>query len=114
MRTLAGYISHAIEEFPVDPKTIYEMVVAGNSTMRDLFFRQNVHSIGQNPTVPSLKWNWRRQAHDDQPDVQTGQRSLLAATSQGARLRRAHHQRPRRRRRGGVHAGRGSGAMKTA
>ncbi len=25
------------------------MVVAGNSTMRDLFFRLNVHSIGQNP-----------------------------------------------------------------
>ncbi len=49
MRTLAGYLSHAIEKFPVDPKTIYEMVVVGNSTMRDLFFRQNVHSIGQSP-----------------------------------------------------------------
>ncbi len=48
-RTLAGYLSHAIEEFPVDPKSIYEMVVAGNSTMRDLFFRLNVYSIGQNP-----------------------------------------------------------------
>ena len=49
MRTLAGYLTHAIEEFPVDPKTIYEMVVVGNSTMRDLFFRQNVYSIGQSP-----------------------------------------------------------------
>jgi uncharacterized 2Fe-2S/4Fe-4S cluster protein (DUF4445 family) len=48
-RTLAGYITHAIEEFPVDPQTIYELVVAGNSTMRDLFFRLNVYSIGQNP-----------------------------------------------------------------
>ncbi|HVU07892.1 MAG TPA: ASKHA domain-containing protein [Verrucomicrobiae bacterium] len=48
-RTLAGYLTHAIEEFPVDPQTIYEMVVAGNSTMRDLFFRLNVYSIGQNP-----------------------------------------------------------------
>jgi uncharacterized 2Fe-2S/4Fe-4S cluster protein (DUF4445 family) len=48
-RTLAGYLTHAIEEFPVDPKTIYEMVVAGNSTMRDLFFRLDVYSIGQNP-----------------------------------------------------------------
>ncbi len=48
-RTLAGYLSRAIEEFPVDPKTIYEMVVAGNSTMRDLFFRLNVYSIGQSP-----------------------------------------------------------------
>ncbi len=48
-RTLAGYLSHAIEDFPVDPKSIYEMVVAGNSTMRDIFFRLNVYSIGQNP-----------------------------------------------------------------
>lgn len=49
MRTLAGYLSHAIEKFPVDPKTIYEMVVVGNSTMRDLFFRKSVYSIGQSP-----------------------------------------------------------------
>jgi len=48
-RTLAGYLTHAIEDFPVDPKNIYEMVIAGNSTMRDLFFRLNVYSIGQNP-----------------------------------------------------------------
>ena len=48
-RTLAGYLAHAIEEFPVDPKTIYELVVVGNSTMRDLFFRQDVYPIGQTP-----------------------------------------------------------------
>ena len=48
-RTLVGYLTHAIEEFPVDPHTIYELIVAGNSTMRDLFFRLNVHSIGQSP-----------------------------------------------------------------
>jgi uncharacterized 2Fe-2S/4Fe-4S cluster protein (DUF4445 family) len=48
-RTLAGYLTHAIEEFPIDPKTIYEVVVVGNSTMRDLFFRQNVYTIGQTP-----------------------------------------------------------------
>ncbi len=48
-RTLAGYLSHAIEEFPVDPNSIYELAVAGNSTMRDLFFRLSVYSIGQNP-----------------------------------------------------------------
>ena len=48
-RTLAGYLTRAIEEFPVDPKAIYEMVVAGNSTMRDLFFRLNVYSVGQSP-----------------------------------------------------------------
>ena len=49
MRTLAGYLTHAIEDFPVDPQTIYELVVVGNSTMRDLFFRQDVYPIGQTP-----------------------------------------------------------------
>ncbi len=48
-RTVAGYLSHAIAEFPVDPQTIFELVVAGNSTMRDLFFRLDVYSIGQSP-----------------------------------------------------------------
>src|SRR5688572_12895060 len=48
-RTLAGYLTHAIESFPVDPKSIYEMVVVGNSTMRDIFFRQDVYPIGQTP-----------------------------------------------------------------
>ena len=49
MRTLAGYLSRCILEFPVDPRSIYEMVVVGNSTMRDLFFKLSVYSIGQNP-----------------------------------------------------------------
>jgi uncharacterized 2Fe-2S/4Fe-4S cluster protein (DUF4445 family) len=48
-RTLLGYLTHVIEEFPLDPQTIYELVIAGNSTMRDIFFRLNVHSIGQSP-----------------------------------------------------------------
>lgn len=48
-RTLLGYLSRAIEEFPVDPRSIYEVVLAGNSTMRDLFFRLSVYSIGQSP-----------------------------------------------------------------
>ena len=48
-RTLIGYLTHVIEEFPVDPKSIYELIVAGNSTMRDIFFRLDVYSIGQNP-----------------------------------------------------------------
>ena len=48
-RVLTGYLSHAIEAFPVDSQTIYELVVSGNATMRDLFFGINVHSIGQKP-----------------------------------------------------------------
>ena len=48
-RTLVGYLSRAIGEFPVDPRSIYEVIIAGNSTMRDMFFRLSVHSIGQSP-----------------------------------------------------------------
>lgn len=48
-RTLLGYLSRAILEFPVDPQTIYEAVVAGNPTMRDLFFGLNVQTIGVIP-----------------------------------------------------------------
>jgi uncharacterized 2Fe-2S/4Fe-4S cluster protein (DUF4445 family) len=48
-RTLVGYLSRAILEFPVDPRSIYEMIIAGNSTMRDMFFKLSVYSIGQSP-----------------------------------------------------------------
>jgi uncharacterized 2Fe-2S/4Fe-4S cluster protein (DUF4445 family) len=48
-RTLVGYMSRAILEFPVDPRSIYEVIIAGNSTMRDMFFKLSVYSIGQSP-----------------------------------------------------------------
>lgn len=48
-RTLLGYLTHAIEAFPCDPRSIYEVTVAGNPVMRDLFFGLDVHSIGQRP-----------------------------------------------------------------
>lgn len=75
-RTLAGYVSHAIEAFPVDPRSIYEMVVVGNSTMRDLFFRLSVYSIGQNPyrSVTEL-------------EMQSGLRTTTSLTAKPARLR---------------------------
>ncbi len=76
MRTLAGYLSHAIQEFPVDPKTIYEMVVVGNSTMRDMFFRQNVYSIGQNP-YQSIHWKI---------EMSEGKRTTTSLTDTGKHL----------------------------
>jgi len=48
-RTLLGYLKHAIEDFPCEREDIYEMVVAANSTMRDIFFGLNVYTIGQKP-----------------------------------------------------------------
>jgi uncharacterized 2Fe-2S/4Fe-4S cluster protein (DUF4445 family) len=77
MRTLAGYLTHAIERFPVDPKTIYEMVVVGNSTMRDLFFRQSVYSIGQNPYRSITEIEMAEGKRVTTSLSQTGQQSLL-------------------------------------
>lgn len=77
MRTLAGYLRHAIEEFPVDPKTIYEMVVVGNSTMRDIFFRQDVYTIGQNPYRSITEIEMAEGKRDTTSLTTTGWRSLL-------------------------------------
>jgi uncharacterized 2Fe-2S/4Fe-4S cluster protein (DUF4445 family) len=77
MRTLAGYLSHAIEKFPVDPKSIYEMVVVGNSTMRDLFFRQNVYSIGQTPYRSITEIEMAEGKRTSTSLSETGLRSLL-------------------------------------
>jgi uncharacterized 2Fe-2S/4Fe-4S cluster protein (DUF4445 family) len=48
-RTLLGYLSRAIEALPVDAGTIYELVVAGNPTMRDLLFGLDVQGLGVLP-----------------------------------------------------------------
>jgi uncharacterized 2Fe-2S/4Fe-4S cluster protein (DUF4445 family) len=77
MRTLAGYLSHAIEEFPVDPLTIYEMVVVGNSTMRDLFFGHSVYTIGQNPYRSITEIEMAEGKRTGTSLVSTGRRCLL-------------------------------------
>ena len=77
MRTLAGYLSRAIAEFPVDPKSIYELVVVGNSTMRDLFFRKNVSSIGQSPYQSITEIEMAEGKRTTTSLTQSGQRSLL-------------------------------------
>ncbi len=77
MRTLAGYLSHAIEKFPVDPRTIYELVVVGNSTMRDLFFRQSVYTIGQTPYRSITEIELGEGKRTTTCLVESGRRSLL-------------------------------------
>jgi len=48
-RVLVRYISLEIEKLPVLGNEIFEIVVAANPTMRDLFFGIDVYSIGQMP-----------------------------------------------------------------
>ena len=76
-RTVAGYVTHAIEDFPIDPSTIYEMVVVGNSTMRDLFFRQNVYSIGQTPYQSITEIQMAAGERTSTALIETGRRCLL-------------------------------------
>jgi uncharacterized 2Fe-2S/4Fe-4S cluster protein (DUF4445 family) len=73
-RTLAAYLSHVIEELPVDPQSIYEMTMAGNSTMRDLFFGHSVYSIGQSPYQSITEI-----------EVAEGKRTTTSLTSTGRR-----------------------------
>jgi uncharacterized 2Fe-2S/4Fe-4S cluster protein (DUF4445 family) len=77
MRTLAGYMTRAIEEFPIDPRNIYEMVVVGNSTMRDLFFRQSVYSIGQSPYRSITEIEMTEGERSTTSLIRTGLRCLL-------------------------------------
>jgi uncharacterized 2Fe-2S/4Fe-4S cluster protein (DUF4445 family) len=77
MRTLAGYLSHAIADLPADSQSIYDVVVVGNSTMRDLFFRQSVYSIGQNPYRSITEIEMAEGKRTTTSLTTTGRRSLL-------------------------------------
>jgi len=48
-KNLISYISKKIREMPCDEQEIYEMVVVGNSTMRDIFFDLDVQTLGVTP-----------------------------------------------------------------
>jgi uncharacterized 2Fe-2S/4Fe-4S cluster protein (DUF4445 family) len=75
-RTLTGYLAHAIEDFGCDVESIFEIVVAGNSTMRDLFFGLDVTSIGQRPYRSSTEH-----------ELNDGNRATTALVSTAKRLR---------------------------
>lgn len=49
LAALNSEIMEMCERFDIVRQEIYEIVVAGNTTMRDIFFRQDVQSIGQKP-----------------------------------------------------------------
>lgn len=79
-RVLLGYLSHALAEFPVDASSIYELVLAGNSTMRDLFFGLNVYSIGQKPYQSLIE-----------QELNEGKRSTTSLSTPAKKLRLPAH-----------------------
>ena len=79
-RTLLGYLGHAIQAFGVDTTTIYDVVVAGNTTMRDLLFGLDVQSIGQSPYQSLIE-----------REVAEGTRQTTALSVEARRLRLPVH-----------------------
>lgn len=79
-RTLLGYLGHAIEALPGDPLTIYEVVVVGNPTMRDLFFGLDVAPIGRMPYQSVTEEAYR-----------AGRAASTSLTATGQRLRLPVH-----------------------
>jgi ferredoxin len=93
-RTLVGYLSRAITGLPADPLTVYELVVAGNPTMRDLLFGLDVQPIGVMPYRSTTE-----------AALDAGRASSTPASPpRRARLRTAARGQPRGRRRGGLPA----------
>lgn len=83
-RTLLAYLSRTLAQLPIDPKRIFEFVIAGNPTMRDLFFGLNVHSIGQKPYQSISEYEWR-----------SGKREGTAITCKARSLRLPSHPKAR-------------------
>lgn len=79
-RTLLGYLSHALERFPVPLHEIHEMVIAANTTMRDIFFGLDVYSVGQKPYRSTTEHEYR-----------SGARSTTAISAKARQLRLPIH-----------------------
>ena len=63
-KALVNAINHEIlvlcEKLGFERQEIYEIVVAGNATMRDMFFRLDVQSIGQKPYKSQIEHEYLR------------------------------------------------------
>lgn len=74
-RTVIAYLNREIRSLPVDRQDIVAVVVAGNPTMRDLFFGLDVQPIGQSPFMSQT-----------QSDMLAGRREGTAIWTSGADL----------------------------
>ena len=108
-RTLAGYLTHAIEDFPGGPEDDLRNGRGGElDHARPVLPPERLFHRPKSLSFHHRTGNGRRQADDDQPG-RSGKKIVAAAASPGARLRPAHHQRPCRCRCRRVHARRGPG-----
>jgi uncharacterized 2Fe-2S/4Fe-4S cluster protein (DUF4445 family) len=84
-RTLIGYLNHAVERLPCDGSSIYEVVVAANTTIRDLFLGLDVQPIGHLP-YRSLTEEALRAGRAETTAVSVAARRLRLNTHPDARV----------------------------
>lgn len=77
-QTIIAHLNAALRSSSVPPESIWAMTVAGNPTMRDLFFGLDVQTIGQKPYVSHT-----------QIEYQAGKRSSTAIWATAADLKLA-------------------------
>lgn len=81
-RTLIAYVNQAIQALPCEPTSIHDIAVAGNSTMRDLFFGLDVRPLGQSPYRSVVE-----------RDLAAGEREVTSLSVPARRLGLATHPR---------------------
>jgi uncharacterized 2Fe-2S/4Fe-4S cluster protein (DUF4445 family) len=74
-QTIIGRVNHAIAELPGAGANIFAMTVAGNPTMRDVFFGLDVQPIGQSPFMSTT-----------QHDLAAGRRASTAIMAEAGEL----------------------------
>lgn len=77
-KILIAYLNNALRELPFDRRRIFEVVVAGNATMRDLFFNLPVQSIGVRPYMSMVEKEYREKKRSS---------TTLTATARELKLR---------------------------
>jgi len=83
-RSIIQQINRVLRESSIDAETIFAVTVAGNTTMRDLFFGLDVQSIGRQPFISIT-----------QAEMQAGRRASTALWASAEQLGLAVHPRAR-------------------
>ncbi|MCH2201504.1 MAG: ASKHA domain-containing protein [Fuerstiella sp.] len=79
INTLNTEIRQMCSQLDIDRHMIYELVVVGNSTMRDLFFNLDVQSIGQKPYKSIIEHEYRNGERNSTALVELARRLRILA-----------------------------------
>jgi len=79
-RTIISHVNDALRAMPIDRRSIFAVAVAGNPTMRDLFFGLDVQTIGRKPFISRT-----------QVELEAGRRESTALWAEAGDLNLAVH-----------------------